>query len=368
MHSLTLLLTILGALLVQRGLVGQTGQRLFNLTCNVFLVHLQRFLIATAILLFLGVLLSGLVDGLLHGLVGFGIDVNTLLAYAYTLFALALLLTLLLGLLLALLALLLLRLLLGTSALVEGVEVDLALYLQLRSIHDLLLALQLEHFGFFSLLSFHIGRLHLFLRILLLLRFSCRFLLLRLRLGAFRLDLNRLLLFSGRVLLLGSGLRGLLLLRLLGFLSLLRRRLFLNRLFNLGFGSLHLSRLFLLLLHFLSGRSLFLRLRLLSLSRLLAQHVKVDLAQRLVLLLVGRLQKALGATFRGGLCGFLLLVLLGEKLVGLVAHLLVLLESSHQSLVLSVVDLEARLGLHFSQLAFLFQELHSRLKSNVQFS
>ena len=197
LHGLTLLLTILGALLVERGLVGQTSQRLFNLTCNIFLVHLQRFLIATAILLFLGVLLSRLVDRLLHGLVGFGIDVNTLLTNAHTLFALALLLTLLLGLLLALLALLLLRLLLGTSALVEGVEVDLSLYLQLRSVHDLLLALQLEHFGFLSLLSFHIGCFHLFLRILLLLRLNCRFLLFRLGLGAFRLDLNRLLLFSG---------------------------------------------------------------------------------------------------------------------------------------------------------------------------
>ena len=65
---------------------------------------------------------------------------------------------------------------------------------------------------------------------------------------------------------------------------------------------------------------------------------------------------------------FLLLRLLLQELLGLIAHLLVLLERSDQCVVLCVGQLEARLSLHFSQFASLFEELHCRLESDVQLS
>ena len=295
-------------------------------------------------------------------LIGGGIDVHTFLSDANALFLL--LLACLLGLLFALLALLFLRFLLRASALVQRVEVYLALNFQLRGIGQLLVALQLEHLrAFFLRLFLRLlgsgflfrcglgGRLRfLFLQGLLLLRFGG--LCLRLLLGGWGSLRGFLLLFFLRRGAHGSSLRrrSRLLLGSGGSLwGSLGFRGFLGFGLSLGLGG-SLGLLF--------GRSLLLGSRL--------QRVEVNLAQRLEQLLRRRLQQALTTCVLR--LGLLLLRLLLEQFLGLRAYFLVLLESSHKGVVLSVIQLEARLGLHLSQFTLLFQKLHCRLESYVQFT
>ena len=175
LDSLALLLTILGAFLVLVALIGQSCQRLLYLTCHVLLVHLKRFLVALAVLVLLPLVLATLVILL----VGSGVDIHALITDALALLALAVIaIPVLLGFLLTLLALLLLRFLLRTSALVQGVQVDLPQHIHLRGVEDLLLALQLEDL-WLALLRF-LCRLRLWGRLLNRLRFRlgllCRFL------------------------------------------------------------------------------------------------------------------------------------------------------------------------------------------------
>ena len=107
----------------------------------------------------------------------------------------------------------------------------------------------------------------------------------------------------------------------------------------------------------------------LHLDRALAQVVKVNLAQRLVLLVACTLQDALGACLRLlGIGLALLFLVFGEKLFGGREHSGVLLESLNERLVLRIVELEAHVGFHLAQIAFLFQEFNCRLKSYVQFT
>ena len=64
----------------------------------------------------------------------------------------------------------------------------------------------------------------------------------------------------------------------------------------------------------------------------------------------------------------LLLRLLLEELLGLRAHLLVLLEGFYQSAVLLVVEFETQLLFYLSQFTSLLKEFNCRLKSYVQFA
>ena len=144
LSGLALLLAVLGSLLVL-ALAGESCQSFLYLTCNVFLVNLERLVVALAVLL-LGVALvcvavATAVVVLLNGLV----YVYALLCYART-FLLSVGMSLH-GLLLALLAALLLGLLLRTGALVERVEVNFSEHVHLRC--ELLLALQCEDFALF---------------------------------------------------------------------------------------------------------------------------------------------------------------------------------------------------------------------------
>ena len=163
-----------------------------------------------------------------------------------------------------------------------------------------------------------------------------------------------------RCLLGNSSLNGLLLLRHLLNAGSSRSGLF--RTLFLGLYRCHLFGL-------CRGLHLFsLLLRGLLLRGLLAYGVEVDLPQRLELLLVRRLQKTFGTCCLRLLGGLLLFRFLLEELVGLRAHLLVLLEGFHECFILSIVEFKGEFRLHLTQFLFLLQELHCRLESDVQFS
>ena len=134
----------------------ESGQRLFYLTCHVLFVHLQRLLVALAVLLSALILVfvflsTGIAVIEVTALSG-SLNVNALVTNSHALLFLLAGSSMSLGsLLLALLAPLFLRLLLGTSALVDGVKVYLALNLQLRSVEHLLLTLGGKDFRFLLL-------------------------------------------------------------------------------------------------------------------------------------------------------------------------------------------------------------------------
>ena len=315
LNGIALLTTVFGTLLVL-ALRGQTGQRLFDLTCYCLFINLQR-LLRTVLLIFLAtlllvvVLLVALLVLLvaIRGLVACSLDIHTLLAATDTLTLFAL--TLLLGsFLLTLLATLLLRFLLGTRALVDARQVNFAQHVHLWS-H---LGLALQRIDFRGVILAVILSLHLF------------------RLG----------LFHG---------------------SVFNYRLCRSWCF-LHYGFFFLNRL-------LDGSRLFLLFRLgfwLCRSRLLAvQRIQVNLPYRFEL--GALLQQLLG--LRQFLLFFFLFLFLGflnEDFFSLMLHCLVTFEFGYKSLVLLVGDFGRGLSVFFNLAKILlFQEINCRLKANVQF-
>ena len=348
LNSFALLLTVLGALLVLVALAGQTGERLLYLACYGLIVHLQRLLVAVAVFLLaaaisLAVVVSvGGIAAIARLLIGSGVDVDTLFVDTDALLAFA---TMLGGhFLLAFLPSFLFSFLLGTRALVDGVQVNLAQNVHLGCIQDFLFALQLEHawraFLLRRLLRLNLGSHFLYgfrYRLFLSDRFLCR------------LHHSFDLLFNHRF---GLRLhvRGGLFDLLHGYLHRLRLRLGTD-------GSSHFSG------SFRPGGGN----RLHSFRLLLTDLIEVYLAQRLELLLGRRSQQTL-RTVVGSLYAFLFLVFLLKELLRLAANLGVLLEGGDQSIVLVIVQLKARLRFHFTQFGSLFQEFNCRLKSYVQFT
>ena len=96
--------------------------------------------------------------------------------------------------------------------------------------------------------------------------------------------------------------------------------------------------------------------------------VEIYLAQWLVLLLRGGGKKFVGTVILRSLRTLLLLRFLQLKFFSLRPHLLVLLELTHESLILLIVEFEARLRFHFAQFTSFLKELHCRLESYVQFT
>ena len=275
------------------------------------------------------VLLSG---NLLSG----SLNVNTLITDALTL----LLLSVLLGsLLLTFLTALFLRFLLRTGALVNGVKVNLTQYIYFGG--SLLLTLQCEHLGSCRLYRSFFYR-------------CCG---LCLYLNGYLFDsLLRLCLRLGFLLLYhGLGLRC-----HFDFRLRLRFRLFLfNHRFHFSLRA-HGSSLRLFFHGFLC--------RLGGLGRFLTERAEVNLAQRLILLGFGfRLRRSLFHLL--WLRRFLLLLrMLLEQFLRLGAYLLVLLELLAKRIILLVVQFEAQVGSHLTQVTLFLQELHCRLKSYVQFT
>ena len=340
MHCLAFLLTILGAFLVL-SLRCKTCQRLFYLTCYVFLVNLKRFLRTILFLFLTATLLATLLTTvwLLRCLATCCLYVDALLCDALALLLLAILRFLLCSLLLTLTTLLLLRLLLWTSALVQFVEVDRTEHLHLR--RKFLLALKCEHAVFFFII--------LFLLRLLYRQFSL-----------LRLLLNRFwLLFLH-----WFWLRFFLWLRFLILLFFYHRLcLFLclglqNRLFCLHLGFLHrfLRLCFNLFL-------LFNRLCLLLFRSRLTNTLKVNLSERREFLLWSSLHLSLNALL--SLFLFLVFYLLREQFVGVNFHFLVFLERLNERIILRIVELKTRFCLHFTEIRAFLKEFNCRLKSYV---
>ncbi len=329
LDGFALLLTILGTLLVLVLLVGQSCESLLYLTCHVLFAYLQRLLVAVAVLLFLATALAatvaaGIGSALL--LIGSSIDVDTSLLDALTLLAFAG------SLLLTFLAALFLGFLLWTGALVDGTEVYLAQHVHLGGIQQLVFILGGEDF-------FYRCRSSNFLAL------GCRSglngsgsLNLRcLNLGSFRLRCLHL-----RSLSLG--------------LFCLHFGLGLCRLFHLGcFGN-----------RFRLGLSNFSYRFFLLLGRFLTNLVKVYLSNRLELGTVFLYQR-LHLHLRSCFLRLLFLRLLLEQACSIGLHVLVALELLHQRVVLLVAELEVQVTLHLTQL-LLFQEVDSRLESDVQFA
>ncbi len=348
MHGFALLLTVFGTLLILVLLVGQTGQRLLYLACYCLIVHLQRLLVALLVLL-IGILAATLllVVGVvivllvLSSLLSGSLNVNALIADTLTLLLLAVLLG---SLFLTFLAALFLRFLLRASALVQGIKVNLTQDVHLR--RSLLLTLQGEYFGrsrssrgcsrCFGFFFFHLSHLFNYL---------------------FRLSLRLGFLFlRGLGLRFGFGYRfgfG------LGFGLWLRfgfRLSLFNHRFHFSLRT-HGSCLRLFLCRFLS-----------RFSRFLPDTRKVNLAKRLKLLGFGL---GLGCRLLHYLWlrRFLLLLrMFLEQLLRLGAYLLVFLELIAERLILLVVQFETQVGSHLTQVTLLFQELHCRLESYVQFA
>ena len=108
------------------------------------------------------------------------------------------------------------------------------------------------------------------------------------------------------------------------------------------------------------------RHRVILRSTMFVDAVEIYFAQWLILLLFSSRQKFLRAVFFRFLRTFFLLRLLQQKLLGLRSDLFVLLELTHESLILLIVELKARFRLHLAQFTSFFKELHCRLESDIQ--
>ena len=307
-------------------------------------------MITVLVLLFLSG--AGLVVGsALHVLLRCGVDVHSHLVDALAFLLLA---TLLHHFLLALLAFLLFCLFLRTCALIERVEVDTSEHIHLRSIQDFLLTLGRKDGGSGLGALFSV----LFFSILLLLRLS---------LHHFRLCLHDILFrfcFFNHVV-------GIIFFTFFNGCIDGSRFCFCCRSIN---GFCYFRFFFFNGFHLTDGNSLgFLSLFRIRRRTVLRGSRSVDaveiyLAQWLVLLLFSSSEKFFRTLFLRFLRTLLLLRLLQQKFFGLRSYFLVLLELMHKSLILLVVELKARFRLNFAQFTSLFEELHCRLESDIQFT
>ena len=145
LHSFTLFLSVFGSVLVLIAFVGETCKSLFNLPCNILFIDLYGFLVASAVFLFLSLVLLTAAVALL---VCSGIDIHALLVDTYAFF----LVILLCGFFLTFPSALFLAFLLWTCALVKATQVDFAKYVDFCSIEHFLLVVGNERFHRFCII------------------------------------------------------------------------------------------------------------------------------------------------------------------------------------------------------------------------